>query len=54
MHYVFGNIKKNKYKNERERERERETIQIFGMDYSENAMEFLLKNILQIRKKNCS
>jgi hypothetical protein len=38
----------------RERERERETIQIFGMDYSENAMEFLLKNILQIRKKNCS
>jgi hypothetical protein len=34
--------------------RERETIQIFGMDYSENAMEFLLKNILQIRKKNCS
>jgi hypothetical protein len=36
------------------RERERETIQIFGMDYSENAMEFLLKNILQIRKKNCS
>jgi hypothetical protein len=48
MHYVFGNIKKNKYKNERE------TIQIFGMDYSENAMEFLLKNILQIRKKNCS
>jgi hypothetical protein len=48
MHYVFGNIKKKKYKNERE------TIQIFGMDYSENAMEFLLKNILQIRKKNCS
>ena len=31
--------------------RERKAIQNFGMEYSENAMEFLFKNILQIREK---